>query len=187
MRKEKLEILLRNELADNKIYQEALKIAKKNSEGHIWLIGGLVFRALAHHLYGSQFILNDVDFLVEKLNREIIVPKGWVVRKNKFGNPKLIKTGVVIDLIPIETVYCIQSKNLEPNIENLLSGAPLTVQSIAFDIDKQTLIGNIGIESLINKTVGINNQEEYDHVASIGKVYSLEKYAKELGFKVIKK
>ena len=32
MQKEKLETLLRNEFADNKIYQETLKIAKKNSE-----------------------------------------------------------------------------------------------------------------------------------------------------------
>lgn len=187
MQKEKLETILRNEFAENKIYQETLKIAKKNSEGRIWLIGGLVFRALAHHLYGSRFILNDVDFLFEKLNREIIVPKEWSIRSNRFGNPKLIKNGIVIDLIPLKSLYCIQSKNLKPNIENCLNGAPLTVQSIAFDIGKQTLIGDVGIESLINKTVGINNQEEYDHVVSVGKVYSLKKYAKELGFKVIKK
>ena len=187
MTKEKLNSIFIKELSSNEAYKRALGVVRKNRSGRIWLIGGFVFRTLAYKLYGCKSPRKDFDFIVEDIIKLLILPKGWQELETKFGNPKLKKDNLVIDLISLSNIHSIRARNMKPTIKNFLSGTPLTIQSIAFDVDNQRLIGKIGLRSLKDKTVGINNREEYKYVYRIyGDLYSVKRFANSLGFKEVR-
>lgn len=183
---QKLGNLLRKHLSENKIYLEALGIVKKNSIGKVWLIGSGVYKKLLNLLYGSGYEIKDWDFIVTKITTSLKLENGWTAGESKHGNPKLKKGDFVIDLISLDNIHSIKERSLEPKIANYLSGAPLSIQSIAFDVDEKELLGELGIQSILAKTVAINNKEEYDYAASIyGDLYSVKRYANILGFNEI--
>ncbi len=147
-------------------FRKALGIIRDNSKGKIWLIGGYVSRNLANLLYGTgEPQAADFDFVAEHICDKIIAPPSWKISNNRYGNPKLVNGKIEIDLIPLTNILSIQRRGLEPTIENWLSGAPLTIQSICYEIGSGKLIGEVGIESLVRKTAGINNKESAESSA----------------------
>lgn len=168
-------------------FGEALSIIKANSFGNVWLIGGMVYRTIANQLYGTPRPNVDFDFIIEKsvsIN-DFNLPQGWNVGYNHFGNPKLIGPAQDIDFVPLENVYSIKHRNLVPSIDAYLTGAPLNIQSIAFDVQNKTIVGDIGMKALTQRIVEINDIY-YAKYASEEKGTSLReyisKYAKELNF-----
>ncbi len=156
-----MEKALIEELKKSKEYLEALKIVKSNSQGKIWLIGGMVSRSIIKSIYGHLQLKHDLDFLVEKLNNKLVIPKNWKISKNRFENPKLIKGNTEVDIVPLETAEYIRENKLKPSIKNFLAGTPLDIQAVAFDIEKEKLIGPLGIKALQKKEVRINNSKRF--------------------------
>jgi hypothetical protein len=146
-------------------FKEALKIIKNNSEGRSWLIGGFVCRSIIQDLYGVPMPKDvDLDFIIER-PKDIVVPAGWRIAENSYGNPKLVGPTFEIDYVPLNKVHSIVRRNLEPTIENFFPGTPLNVQSIAFDILENKVIGDIGKKSIQDKIVAINDIEQAQHRA----------------------
>ncbi len=146
---------------DNEDFQEAIDIIRRNSQKDSWLIGGFVYRNIASSLYGTEKAKADLDFIIEKSPDKILVPRYWKKRLNKYGNPKLFRNdGLEIDFVPLENVSSILRRHLKPSIENFLTGTPLTIQSIAYDIKNNCTQGNIGIKALLDKTVAVNDFEQ---------------------------
>jgi hypothetical protein len=146
-------------------FEEAVEIIKANSEGSSWLIGGFVCRAIIQELYGVPMSKDvDFDFIVEN-PKKLKLPEGWKIEQNSYGNPKFISSSYEIDYVPLTTVHSITRRGLEPTFANYLSGTPLTIQSIAFDVKSQQVIGDIGIKAIRDKTVGINDLEQAKHRA----------------------
>lgn len=176
--------LLREHLAANKKYLDSLKVVQENSQGRIWLIGSGVYKILLSALYGRAFHIKDWDFIVEKVGSPLKLGNGWELTETKHGNPKLTKSDFVIDLISLDNIHSIKQRNIEPSIENYLSGVPLTIQSIAFDIGVNKLVGDVGIQSILYGTIGVNNEAEYTYAAGIyGDRYSVKQYADALGLR----
>lgn len=183
---QKLGNLLRKHLSENKIYLEALDVVKGNSNGKVWLIGSGAYKTLLNLLYGGSYEVKDWDFIVTKITVPLKLENGWTAGETKHGNPKLKKGDFVIDLIALDNIHSIKERDLEPKIANYLSGAPLSIQSIAFDVDEKELLGELGIQSILTKSVGVNNKEEYDYAVNIyGDLYSVKRYANTLGFNEI--
>ncbi|MBX4196335.1 hypothetical protein KW805_01990 [Candidatus Pacearchaeota archaeon] len=150
---------------------KALSLARSFAIGKMWLIGGSVYRTLAHQLYNSPAPQCDFDFIVEHASKNLgkrSVPPGWIVEKNRHGNPKFLQGDISVDIIPLGHVGMISSRNLSPTIDNHLAIAPLTIQSIAYNIETHNLMGSIGINALRKKEVGI-----HDHYHAI--YYSYKK------------
>ncbi len=146
-------------------FKEALEIIRKNSQGKAWLIGGFVCRSIIQDLYGVTMSKDvDLDFIIEK-PQDIEVPDGWGIEKNSYGNPKLVGRSFEIDYIPLNNIHSIIRRNLEPTIENFLLGTPLNVQSIAYDVTENKVIGDIGIKSIEKKVIAINDMEQAKHRA----------------------
>lgn len=183
-----LEKAFKLRLEQNEQFQVAQNIIEKNSHGKAWLIGGALSRELAALMHGGDVAEHDFDFVVEKSVLDFSLPKGWTKKTNKYGNPKFVGAGMTIDYIPIETVHSIRRRGLTPTIENFLSGTPFDVQSIAYDIDSGKLIGSVGLQSIQNKTFGINDLEQA-HIFADKKGVPLEKLIKSkaasMGFKPI--
>jgi len=167
-------------------YQEAYELVRKNSQGRVWLIGGFVFRMLAHQLYGAGLPSADLDFIVEAPIYPLQLPQGWEERSNSFGNPKLVGPTFSIDFIPLDAIHALQSLGLSPTIENFLAHTPLTIQSIAYDIEKRQLLGEAGLRALKERSVGVHNMvaaEEWSARYGISIEYYVREKASGLGFK----
>jgi len=168
-------------------FREQLEIVRRNSRGKIWVIGGFVYKTLASELYGREIKTKDVDFLVENPNPEIVLPEGWKITLNHFGNPKFIPPDgkEKPDFVPLARVYSILKRRLPPEIENYLSGTPLNVQSIAYEVDGR-IIGDAGISALEKRVVAVHNLDMAKDVAYW--IYNktvndiIKKAADELGF-----
>ena len=186
--KKEMENALAKELKDNKEYAEVLNIVKKNTLGKIWLIGGAVSRNIIKAIYKYSQPQHDFDFLVEKLKEDLIVSVDWKIAKNKFNNPKFIRGNTEVDIVPLETVESILERKLKPTIEHFLTGTPLDIQSLVFDVDKKELIGDLGIKALQRKEIRINNKKRFLAKAQrkgLTPEELLQQKAKSLGFKAI--
>ena len=129
---------------NNSEFNESLALVKQNSTGNIWLIGGFVYRNISSVLYGTPVPEIDLDFIVET-PLDLQLPRGWELRVNRYNNPKWVNGSRQIDFVPINTVHSIVRRGIEPTIQNYLTGTPLTVQSIAYDVNNREIIGDIGI------------------------------------------
>lgn len=152
-------------IKDCEEFPEALEIVKKNSSGKIWLIGGFVYKTIASQLYGLPKPKVDLDFVVEYPVTDFNLPSGWRADKNRFGNPKLMKGKKQIDYVPLGNIYSIIQRQIEPTIENFLTGVPLTIQSVAYDVNKNRVIGEIGIDALQRKVVEVNDLHFAEYAA----------------------
>jgi hypothetical protein len=151
---------------DSPEFRQASTIINACSQGRKWLIGGFVFRNIARVLYGVPCQGIDLDFIVEE-PQTLACPPSWRVSQNSYGNPKLIGPNFNIDFIPLTNISFIKQRKLSPTFENFLTGTPLTVQSIAYDMVERRVVGNIGITALSSRTVAINNQEQAELSAQL--------------------
>ena len=114
------------------------------------------------------------------IRKEVKAGEILLIRLTKFT-----KEEQEIDVIPLNTVVSIAQRRLEASIENYLSGVPLTIQAIAYDIETGQLLGDVGIQAITNRTLGINNRENAI-VAAQKKEKFLEEFIQEkaqsLGF-----
>ena len=169
-------------------FYEAIDIVGGNSSGKIWLIGGLVYRTIARQLYGTPRPEADLDFIVEKTVTTFMLPDGWDIRINHFGNPKFVNGKRQIDYVPLDNIKSIQDRGLQPSIENYFSGTPLTVQSIAYDVQEDRVIGEVGINAILKREIAIHHLL-FARYAAQKKGKSLEAYIKEkaqqVGFRAV--
>lgn len=175
-------------VSECKEFHRALKIVNKNSDGRAWLIGGFIFRTIAWQLYGSPKPKVDLDFIIEKPAKKLILPSGWIAIKNRFGNPKFIKGKNRIDFIPLENVFSIKSRKIKPTINNFLTGVPLTIQAVVFDTKSNRILGDFGINAIQNKVVEVNNLFFAQYAAKKkGKILNeyIKDMAESLDFKAI--
>ncbi len=152
-------------LKRNKDFDEIISMVKNNSQGDIFLIGGAVSRTLASELYGRGQKSQDFDFVVDKVNNDLDIPKGWKVSYHKFGNPTFKKDGIEIDIFPLSDHEYIKKNKLKPTIMNFLAGVPFSIQALAYDIKRGKLIGEDGIESLRIRKFEVHNIESAKEVA----------------------
>lgn len=171
----------------NPSYEEIINIGMKNSEGNLWILGGFVYRLIIEEIYGRELRKGgvDIDFVAEELSERPYIPRGWKQRRSKYMNPYLVKKRHKIDLNDLPNFRTLATKEYIPTIENILERSQLNIQSVAWDCQKEILIGNEGILSIKNQLVKVNNLKEAEYEANI-KGITLEEMvkrkAKELEF-----
>ena len=159
----------------------------------VYLVGGYLYRTLVYELFGKEKAgAADIDFIVGDLNSARI-PEKYEVRMNSYGSPKLKKESLSIDVWRLCQHTNFSLCDREPSIENYLDLVPITTQSLAYDISNDTLMGEIGMESILTRTIAINNKKTYEkyheirkHTGSIPSNYDkLTLLAQELGFIIV--
>ena len=185
---ENLGKILIERLRANRNFNEIISIVKNNSKGNIFLVGGTISRTLASELYGGKQKHQDYDFVVDVLNENLEVPKGWTVTHYKFNNPTFKKDDIEIDIFPLSDHQYIKNNNLEPTIENFLAGVPFSIQSLVFDIKQEKLIGEDGIEAIKNRKFKVHNIESAKEVAKRKGISINERMmqkAKSMNFEIV--
>lgn len=182
--------LYRRFLRGNQQFEEVYEIAKKNSRGNVWIIGGYFYRNLAKMIYGESVKVPehlDIDFLLEGQVRDVYEPDGWKLKMTDYGNIYFENDNKRVDLNDLQNMHSIRIRKLRPTIIHFLTGVPYNVQSIIFDCDNQKVFGRkAAFDSINNKILKLNNPEIARTDAKMkGTTIEdlLRKKAGELGFK----
>jgi hypothetical protein len=146
------------------VFLEVLDLVKKNSRGKIWIIGGFVYRNLVSALYGGDAYNHDIDFIVEERNDILTEVPGWQIQINKYGSQNYVKESNRMSFTDIRKVIRV-SGTTNPTIEEFIEETPLNIQSIAYDLVENKLIGEKGIEAILHKTSSINNAGQAEFYA----------------------
>ena len=158
---------------DDSSFLDALAIVKANSSGKIWLTGSYLYRLLASYLYPQGMDLRywrfstPMDFMVDTFV-ELRIPEGWGKSSSVEGNTAFFRKESSVPafyILPLANVPSIRATGAEVTIENYLREAPLTVQSLAYDIYQQRLLGEVGIRALLEKSVGVHHVEAASYYA----------------------
>lgn len=184
-----LENILDKKLSEDVNFKRVSMIVRANSFSEdIWLIGGKVYQTLANEIYGVQGSSKDYDFIVKNPVPSVSCPPNWKMEVSTLGCPRMIQHSedLFIDFIPLTEIYSIKKRFLEPTINSFLSGTPLDIQSMAYNLKTKTIEGDLGIRSLENRTVKINNLEmakDYSIMKKIEINNYLSNIAKNINFK----
>lgn len=166
------------------VFLEILNLVKQNSTGRIWIIGGFVYKNLVASLYGGEFYNYDIDFIVEQRDDVLKEVAGWQIQTNNYGSQNFVRKNNKMSFTDIHKAIRVSGlKN--PTIEQFIEETPLNIQSIAYDLEENKLIGKKGIEALLSKTVKINNKQQAEFYAKLkGKELTeiIKEKAKELNF-----
>jgi hypothetical protein len=141
-------------------FQEVLAFVREHQAQNTWLIGSFLFRnLLALQAYTECIESKDYDFLLENPQLSPNLPSGWSTGTNRFGNQKITTPTTTIDIVSLADVDWIVSNNLEPTLENFLAGAPLTIQSLAYNVEIRRLYGDSGLHAIQTGKIAIHNLE----------------------------
>ncbi len=147
-------IIIKKAIEEDGEFQRALKIVQRNSDGKIWVAGSFVFRNLASAIHNlPKPVFKDYDFIVEKINKKLEVEQGMNFTLNTFGGVKIVNGSITIDVWEPKDVYLAT----DPSIENYLKTVSLNIQSIAYSIENNKVLGEIGLDAITNKKIAINN------------------------------
>lgn len=150
-------------------FNEALEIARRNSrEGGLWVIGGTVFRTIVQELYGVEGEESyDFDFIIENPVRreEVVLPTGWSVVETGLGSLRFMHRTMQVDFVSLcDAMHSSDSPrvlvNREERLQSYFKRTPLTVQSIAYDVLRRSIVGDIGIRAILEKTIAVNYFDE---------------------------
>ena len=180
----------RKTLKENNEIPEILDIARRNSQGRVWIIGGFVYRGIIEKIYGHLPPVQgtDVDFLLEFNPKGdlVYIPEGWTQKTTGYNNIRLVRGETEIDLNYLGSFHSIQARGFPADIKHFFTGTPLNVQSIAYELTQQQVIGPEGIKAIRKKFVKINNLKEAEYeLQGTGKGIDdlvIEKAATELNF-----
>lgn len=159
------------------VFLEVLDLVKQNSKGKIWVIGGFLYKNLKNILYGGEIYNGDIDFIVEERNDVLKSVNGWEIQTNNYGSQNYVRDSNKMSFTGIGKA--VRVSGLEnPTIEKFIEETPLNIQSIAYDLVDNKIVGEKGIGALKNRTVKINNKEQADYYAK-RKGRELEEIMKE--------
>src|SRR3972149_9427711 len=95
--------IIKRALERNPNSSEAIEIARRNSQGKMWIIGGFVYRNIIKEIYGEtkekSFI--DIDFLLENVSlerRRIYHPENWEMSLTRYGKLCFTKNNTSVDI-----------------------------------------------------------------------------------------
>ena len=147
--------------------EEILEIGKRNTEGGLWILGGLVYRTIIKGLYGRETRgekgVIDVDFVAEKLasHKNFTIPPGWTLKFTQYENPYLETEGYRVSLDSLYNYRPLLLRGIPfPELRDLLERTPLNIQSIAWDCTRESLIGAKGILAIHNQRVQVNDYQD---------------------------
>jgi hypothetical protein len=172
---------------ENLTFKDVLDLVKQNSQGKIWIIGGFLYKNLASALYNIPPYEYDIDFIVEHKNKELKKVDGWEIQTNRYANPNYVNDKCKMSFTDIHKAIRISGFR-NPTILDFILDTPLNIQSIAYDISNNSLVGDLGISALKEKVVRINNMAQAEFYAK-RKNKTLEEIvsdkAGELGFQMM--
>jgi hypothetical protein len=149
--------LFRARIGGHPEFLEAVDIVKRNTIGNAWMVGKVIFKTLTSQTDGPlEQIDPTLNFVIEEKTSIEHLPQNWSTIRTRRGWA-FLNMDRVIRLSPLSTLYLVEKKGLPPTIDSYFFGVPLTVHALAYDIWKNRLVGDIGLEAIDKRVVSVNN------------------------------
>ena len=165
------------ELNKDQNFKDVYQMVSNKSKTKPYLVGGKLYRTLVEIMYDypARSRSADFDFAAEEIRESKKKKKGriklnangvgasFVLADSDYSGESIKMTsayGCPIDLINIPDLKGLDGAT--PDINGYLTSVPLSIQSIAMDLEKCIIFGKVGIESLNERFVWINNQGALD-------------------------
>lgn len=148
-------------------YLDIIKLLESNTSGKVYMLGGGVFRQIASKYWHVNIDYRDFDFVATEVVDDLVLPFGWVGQKNSYGAHKIFTGETSIDLWSHSQQHSIISRDIPFTIESVLQLTPLTIQSIAYDLQEGVVMGHAGLEAIRSRTVGVNCLDQAKHYCSL--------------------
>jgi len=176
------------ESMDDPILRTGLEAIRKAYDKKIWLVGGFISDKAIQRLYGDATPCpKDVNLMLDRILDlgMIATPPGWYRTKTNFGNLRFKKESDQIDIWCLPGMKATGLPGHELTIEEYLDRVPLTIQSLAYDLEEGRILGSVGIDSIAERTVGVLSAIDAQEAAS-KRGQTIEQYlqikAKKIGF-----
>lgn len=181
---------LRKALLGDPLFRESLDIVLNvaNRDRKIFVVGGTVYRTLIRIIYGINIDQKaDHDFIVETVPHELhIIPKGWQLGKTAHGQHRFNNKTIPdrqIDIVRLaDAINHWDSSEVDQNdpmacIRSYLDKTPLNIQSIAYDIQENIILGAASWQAIVERTVRVHHRLECASYCQV-KGITAQEYAK---------
>ena len=163
----------------NSHWNEAWDIARSNSKGKVWLVGGKVYRTLTEIMFGTPAGAQgcDFDFITAKATWFNHVPAKWyVVVNDDYGETRInpyttdktehawryFREGR--QLLDLLTFGRATQAGFEASLDGYFKSVPLDVQAVALDVENRQLSGP-GLKAICRRVLGVNNLKQAEGAA----------------------
>jgi hypothetical protein len=157
-------------------FRDAYQMVCNRSITKPYLVGGKLYRTLIEltydyparsHSCDFDFAANEIRSKKRYKKKKIYNPLTELYEVKKFAVPSRYDgsinmrtdSGAKIDLIGISGLASVKTKKQPLSIQGYLGCVPLSVQAIAMDVDRCEIFGKIGLDSINEKYVWVNNEE----------------------------
>lgn len=137
----------------------ALELFRRlTSAGHVYLIGGVLREYIDHQCIEN---LRDVDIIIDVQNTDLwsSILRDYSFSTNRFGGNKLICSGLLLDVWPIEETWAFRSGIIQCPPGDYVKNLPLTVflniDSIIYDWDKELWLDSIYRKAMETRVLDI--------------------------------
>ncbi len=178
-------------IRNNWYFHAALKLARANSKGKIYLVGSSVYRTLIEVLFGIEGADNkarDYDFLADKLTWMSHVPTDlkevqWrepffyggpmreiLVNPFQVTTPPAArvfsKPGLKVDVFTMDS-FPTARRTQNGSLFDYFCSMPLTLQMLAFDVDTGEVLGLGGLPlGIASREIMVNDRDELQRAAA---------------------
>ena len=187
-------------------FKDVYQMVINRSKTKPYLVGGKLYRTLVEIIYDypARSHSCDFDFAAEDIRknkkRKKIRERGTIDANNDFFAPPVIsaisaitarpspysgdsvkmrtESGCSIDLICIADLVTKNKIKYPATIEGYFSSVPLSIQAIAMDLDRCEIFGKVGIDSINEKFVWINNKDTLANYCNY-KGYTIPSYIRD--------
>ncbi len=168
-------------IVDEQKLTEIFDVINRITEGKTYLVGSFLFSSIASKMKGAEFSHDTLTFLTDGIGK-VDVPYDWKVERTRRGSIKFTTPKYTIFVKELKDHPYLRYRSLPATIESYLDLVPLTIQSLAYDLQEQTLRGREGMKSLLSGEVGINNHSMATRLQE--KVAKVRNSCSDLGFDV---
>ena len=179
--------VFQEELAENQLLNGALNKLLQEAEGPVFVTGSALYGNIIKRIHKHDIPIEDFDFVVTtRADWDRTLPSdGWERGIIQYGEPEYHGEIRRFSNGNIQMDVGNLMRYNPPRIETLLAGAPMTVQSIAYDARKGIIIGEIGQRAIRERTVEVNGREDAEFYARVKRMtieQLVREKAKQLGF-----
>jgi hypothetical protein len=154
-------------------FQDVYQLVLNRSKTKPYLVGGKLYRTLVELIYGypARSVSCDFDFAAEDVRKTKFKKKKFMKADGTVGIEKIpvpyeeggavkmhTQSGCSIDLICLPDLADVKAGKLPASMEGYFAAVPLSIQAIAMDLERCEIFGKVGLDSINEKYIWVNNK-----------------------------
>lgn len=154
----------------------------KHTKGPRYVIGSFIYKKLIKALYRLDLTEpKEINYLVSRHRSKdtFTLPERWKLKYEK-GNPFIYShDDRKLTISTLSSFHFIRNGQRSESIGSYLGCVPFNINSIAFDLQSNRIIGKAGIEAISERILRVSNMEAARHYVKKNKIDKLDEHLRE--------